>query len=526
MPSVNLNDIPKEVNEPSMHGLAQGFIAPSSVAMRVAPEILLLELFRDVFFAGKNTNDPAQELQPEILTESGHLHFSNGERAVINCLRGRRKRTKKTREDIFYAPAYPSIASQAWLGKSRERTVGRLLFEEAFPQWLWCRGSDCQTAKLTQQQAIQKTISALLGTKKKPKGSPDGVEIQDILASAEITPMAPEQVEKAEQALSRATGSDERVFRTEEDPLATRICTDFLALCEAENEMPRMLWLKLLMTFLRFSLPMWFLARLEVTVIVRDVLVDALSGRTLASAQILQDRMCARNLRILEPSLTRSRLLYDRIAKYIRSRVELNILLNCMQQLRPEQLSGKKVVLHQPSSGQIGVVDLLRLAAGAADELRASSDFGEAPSIEVFLTRAGEGFRAWRNPLCHGQGKNIREFMRVLMKAETGDEEGGHLLVKEGRSENDGFRVFPGSLLLQLVSFLAFQSKKSGGCLSGGGTGMTLRDIEVHFKTYGIDFTFAAETRPMLAKELQNLGLLVGSPDAGGSVGVTVPFLS
>jgi hypothetical protein len=533
MPSANLDQIPSEINEPSMHRLAQGFIAPSSVAMRLAPEVLLLELFREVFFGVKRRGEAqrraAQELHPDILTENGHLRFSEGERAVIYSLEGRRKRTKRKSKDnkdpAFYAPAYPSIARAAWLGENRERTVGRLLFEEAFPQWLWSKGTDNQSSRLEQTAAVDKIVTALVGTAKQMRGPSGEARVQDLLAAAGVTPLSQEEVEAAHQNLIDITGSDDRAFRTEQDPLATRLCSDFLVLCSAEQDMPRILWLKLVMTFMRFALPMWFLSRLEITVIVRNALIDALSGLPLPTTDELRERICSRNLKVVQPSLTRSRLIYNRMAKYVRSRVELNMLLHCLEQLRPEELAGRKIILHQAGRDQISLIDLLRLAAQSAADLQASPDFGNAPSVEAFFARAGERFAAWRNPRSNGQGKNIIEFLIVLTKAEIGDEEGGHLLVSEGRADSAGYRVFPGPLLLQLVAFLAFHAKKTAGGFGGGGSILTLRDIESHFGAYGVDFSAAAETRPMLAKELQNLGLLVGSPDAGSSVGVTVPFL-
>jgi hypothetical protein len=48
--------------------------------------------------------------------------------------------------------------------------------------------------------------------------------------------------------------------------------------------------------------------------------------------------------------------------------------------------------------------------------------------------------------------------------------------------------------------------------------------VEDHFGQYGIDFTMAVDARPLLMKELQAMGLLSGSPDAGSSVAVTCPY--
>ena len=40
----------------------------------------------------------------------------------------------------------------------------------------------------------------------------------------------------------------------------------------------------------------------------------------------------------------------------------------------------------------------------------------------------------------------------------------------------------------------------------------------------GIDFSYAADARPLLMQEMQAMGLLAGSPDAGSSVAVSCPY--
>jgi hypothetical protein len=53
---------------------------------------------------------------------------------------------------------------------------------------------------------------------------------------------------------------------------------------------------------------------------------------------------------------------------------------------------------------------------------------------------------------------------------------------------------------------------------------LVLQDVEDHFSQYGIDFSTAADARPLLMNELQAMGLLRGSPDAGSSVAVANPY--
>ena len=138
-------------------------------------------------------------------------------------------------------------------------------------------------------------------------------------------------------------------------------------------------------------------------------------------------------------------------------------------------------------------------------------------NCQSFLTREAERFPAWRDPLKKGQGKNIDEFLRVLYRDYSGDEEGGHIILSEGRGDDRGFRVIPGQLMMKTITFLAYKNKGSGGKL-------VLSNVEDHFQKYGVDFSDAASARPLLMQELQNMGLLAGSPDAGSSVAVASPY--
>jgi hypothetical protein len=194
--------------------------------------------------------------------------------------------------------------------------------------------------------------------------------------------------------------------------------------------------------------------------------------------------------------------------------------------IREDDIMGKELDMFGSSAGKLGVERLLEIARNSSVELRAVKRFQVvAPGLDVrrFLTREGELFPAWRNPLRKGQGKNIDEFLRVMYRDEIGDESGGYLLIPEGRGMSRGFRVFPGQLLIKTITYLAAQDKHSDSIRGGGGK-LVLGDVESHFHQYGVDFSNAADARPMLMQEMQAMGLLTGSPDAGSSVAVSCPY--
>jgi hypothetical protein len=497
---------------------ATGFLSVPSVGMRLAPEVLVLELFRDTFFANSTSEQvQTRELQPDLRNQDNVLVFNPGERAIITSLRGRRKQTKRSKEDPFYAPAYPSLARESWLSKKRERVIARLLFEGAFAQHFWARGEETETGKQAQHDAVNVMIDAFVGTR-----TPD--RSVDILAAALGLGLPGVDTDVARGQLMESTSYSSTVFQTDRDELADRLAVDFLSICSLEKEIPRLLWTRVLMTYLRFALPIWLLAQMRITCLVHRWIADALDGAEIPNESEIIHALAIRNHKLISPTLTPTREVFSRISEYIRCRVELNVALYCLEQLQPTALNGRVITTRKMGSGSIKLVDLLDLARRTSGALKADLAYGGVPNSRVFLSRASERFRAWRDPRNKGQGKNIDEFLRVLYRAEHGDEAGGHLLVREGRGDGAGFRVFPGQLLLQTLTFLAAKAKQTAhGNVPGGGK-LVLRDIEEHFAQYGIDFSLAADARPLLIEELQGLGLLNGSPDAGSSVAVACPF--
>ena len=326
--------------------------------------------------------------------------------------------------------------------------------------------------------------------------------------------------------LMQKTGASDSIMRIEYDELSHCVTDDTMAICKLEAELPRMQWLHVLMTFLRFALPMWLLAQMRITNLLHEWLLDAIDNESIPDPSTLSDCIAERNREILHPTLAPTRELFERIESYMKRRIELSILLYCIEQVRPDLLIRKRLSLENGGRDLLSIDQLLLIARQAKNDIKATERFRSVAndlSIATFLTREGELFPGWKDPLMRGQGKNIDEFFRVLYRAEEGDEAGGYLLTPEGRGKSRGFRVFPGQLLLKTVTFLAAASKLAGQNRVGAGK-LVLQDVEDRFAQYGVDFSSAAEARPLLMQELQAMGLLIGSPDAGSSVAVTCPY--
>lgn len=513
---------PVSANEPKVHPLVRkSFAFVPSAGMRLAPEILVLEFFREVFFQTHYGATGGKDLDPDELAEDRTYLYTPGERAVLHALRGRRRKSRNAKSKPFFAPSYPALAKMGWLGKNRERVIVNFLLGGPIAQHLWY-GGETEDKKREQEDLADTLMRALVGHNSFCDDDPHGKDILSI--ALRQTPFEIDREVAVENILSKTRSGS--VMKTSHDELAERIFKDLLALCELEQKVPRMQWLQVFMTFLRFSLPMWLLAQMRITSLLHGYLLAVIdSGEHIESIQVERE-ISVRNRGLLHPSLTPTREIFERTELYIKKRVELNILLYILENTRKEKIASKRLEIQGAGSKVLTIDQLLLITREAADDLKSTERFkkvAEGGRFQDFLTREAEQFAAWRDPLKKGQGKNIDEFFRVLYRDNMGDEFGGYLLLPEGRGRTRGFRVFPGQLLLKTISFLADHDKHTNSVTKGGGK-LVLEDVENHFQQYGIDFSYAADARPLLMRELQAMGLLTGSPDAGSSVAVACPY--
>ena len=441
------------------------------------------------------------------------------ERAVLNALRGRRRKSRHSSTESFYAPAYPHLAKYGWLGTSRERVICNFLLGGPVAQFLWGNGPGIAAGK-EQDSLAHVIVSALAGHQCSAT-----LEGMDILAATLGTErLAVDDDEAARGRVVEETKTSERILDIGCDELAERITKDFRAICLVEKELPRHQWMQLLMTFLRLALPMWLLAQMQTTRWLHFWLIKAMEGHPPPDPMTIRRKLRDRNRGLLQPTLTPTRELFEHTERYMKCRVEISILLYHLAEAEGVDQLNKRLTVTKTGSDIVNLTELLVLVRTASRDVRRLAQFREVCGdldIRSFLTREGERHAGWRNPLMRGQGKNIDEFFRVLYRSDLGDEAGGYLLTPEGRGSQRGFRVFPGQLLLKTATYLAGQRKRAR---DGGGGKLVLEDVEEHFCEYGIDFSVAADARPRLMEQLQNLGLLEGSPDAGSSAAVSIPY--
>jgi hypothetical protein len=491
----------------------ESFAFVRTTGVRNAPEVLVLELFREIYY------DPFSRTLKETQLSPDTADFDRAEKAVLYVARGRLKRIKNSGVDGFYAPVFPEQARGGWLRRKTDRALRHHLIQGAMAHAL-CK------ANAAERRAVAETIvDAIKG--RLHAASPTDVEDKEILsatvASVNVDSVA-HGLRTREAAIEELVGSLAAVEHggpamhiSDNDALAERITDDFVGLCELEGRIPRLLWLDLLKCFLRLAVPAWVLGHMKITLLLRDWAMAAVESRSVPLEGTIRGDIASRWHDLFHPTRTGTNELAMHVERYMKARVELSTLLYLLKNRGNESLFAARLSVASPGSDLVTVEELLtRFAtmplqeAGAEDARRL---------FRPSLMRCVETFGAWTNPLKKGQGKNIDEFLRVLRRFEPPGDDTGFLAEKTGPAEAV---VFPGPNMIRLGLLLAALEKGRKHQAQRGK--LVLADLESHFHSYGLEFAASAGARPKLIAELSRLGLLKGSPDAGEYTELLVPI--
>ena len=121
-----------------------------------------------------------------------------------------------------------------------------------------------------------------------------------------------------------------------------------------------------------------------------------------------------------------------------------------------------------------------------------------------------------------GAPKNLYEFLAHTLRRRPSKEpslnehDQGYLLTKLPGPRNSPWVVRPGPVLLMAMCYSVWSSMK--------GAPVTLQDLAAHFSYYGIRLSSGDLQNGVVAGDLESLGILVDSPDAGGGRLVLNPF--
>ena len=506
----------KSKTEAGWHKSIQGsFLFIPTAGMRVSSDDLIIELYREIFFETRSEGS-LKRIDPEEL-QDGKSVFDEEEKFSLYMSRGRKKQTTATRKlTNFYTPLYPSLARRSWLRKQSERAV-RDFFLKAIAQNLHSGGSNNHSLE---DGFIDVFYNALLGKRQ-------GVERGEDIAGLQIDVLRDcVNEEEGRQKLSELCGQSivgehagKSIFTLqskEPDSLALTIFKDLEHLCKLEGSLDRLQWMGLLKTFLRFSSSVWLLAQMKMTIILRDKLLYILSPKSEVDidGKWIDEIIQTRYQGLFKPSTQLTNQLENYVQQYVKARIELNILVALVEKYSGNNWSDKSVTLHNGSSSDLGILELM--TEGRNVQSAIANDLTDL-DLRTALTRFCEQFTAWSMPVnaSGGPAKGYCEYLLVLRKMEKGDEDGGYLVIPSKR-KNMGYEIFPGNLMLKLITYLAAQDNPDKKLI--------FSDVEEHFKKYGLDFGEKGGIRPKLITSLQDMGLLRGSPDAGDSVAVSNPY--
>lgn len=475
----------------------QGFLVLPTAGMRLAPQVLVMELMREVAFAsaGGATSavfTSAMALDPDA-EGSPLVALPDTARAALRALRGRAK--QRTGQGTFYAPPYPSLAAHGWLRRQSDRVVRDFFLKGALAAGV---AGDAPFAA----NVARATGRALYGDQsdggtedilKICAGNGDGVPGISTLADAEAATMA-----------YLTTDNDWGLCPG--DAISRRIALDWYSLCRLEPHLPRLAWIELVGTFLRTVVPLWLLAQLRVCVIVRDFVRQVAQGGSSDVSEVRQ-AIDKRHELLLIPSTTLTDSVDEAVIEYMRARIELNVMLAKFA-TRDGEFALPLSIETKP-----GCLSLSRLA-----KLVHAMDGREVLMREVL--REAEAYPAWARPLGEGQGKNIEEFLRVMRNDHVGGQDDGYLLAR-GPANRRLFQVFPAAKVLTLFTLLADAAK---ALQSGARQRLLLFDLEHAFQALGIDFTILGGVRAELLRALGNASILAGTPDAGEGAVLANPY--
>jgi hypothetical protein len=517
------------------------------------PSQLLNEIYRLVFSEESNNKKPKLspntngEVKPHLLLTPSvpaktikayidnpqYTEFSPDEKVAVAASLTRRKLTDS--DNHYYAALYPSLSRWNWRSGSPANNTN-LVFFDFLRHYFFSERSDLQDGQIG--QFVDKFVSCLMGDFESEEGKDIFLLLSTLEKNTDKTKalakmkdwldlsLADKQAEIGKIPRRRASS---RTTDTTTD-LAVTLYNDLEAVLDLTHTLDRLQWIDVFMTYLRLSCPIWLLAKLKMTVILRDMILELLECENESAFFVgiddkIQTILSEKNNELLNLSLSPTDPITDGVSQYMRAKIELNILCHWVQHLSDDKELWNKT-LHHSDLGLADkdfTVEKLLLEFKKAKKKLSSHSQG---SIREKLTYFANEFSIYRNPLKSGNGKGLFEFFQVFKNINEGDE-GGALLQEVKRvGKKNACTTFPEPKLLKLMVHLSKKEKNKTNASSNENPRepFMLRHVESHFLKYGISLARHTGVRERLSLELQKLGLLKGRPDAGDSVEVSDPY--
>jgi len=286
-----------------------------------------------------------------------------------------------------------------------------------------------------------------------------------------------------------------------------------------KGSLTRRQWCALMESVLRLGLPTHVLWVCRTTGLVWRHVLDVLGGSSPPTAHELESELWNAHLgrgAFLDGGQSADPYLRRQVEAYTIARLGFNLLLSMLGD------HGTPWQWPQAVAGSTGrpAAEQLSFFLEALVPLR--NQLGRDPKRRV-LAQLGRVLdeQASRVSGSSGPPKNLYEFLsytlrrRLSLEPAFREHDQGYLLEKTG-PRSAPWVVRPGPVLLMAMCFAT--------CRSIRGAPATLQDLAVRFSSYGVRLSAGDLQESVVASDLEALGILVDSPDAGGGRLVLNPF--
>jgi hypothetical protein len=500
-----------------------------SVEQRIAPEILVNELMREVFsksFFNQSGTKAKQLFPTNVKDELADLTAEESYPilALLEAVKGRVRTSSQDKGLPYYMCVYPFMTILTWQRRKTPRVLRDNLFYAAIGQ------SFAHYPDVERESGIENFASALVTAL---SGNEEDILMQvartfDYETNSKIR----EHVLTKDKAIERVIkliknswdpddSNDDRdesskrdfiIDLGEEDPLAIRIREDFCFLLSLESKIPRLQWISFLRCFLRVALSSWILGNIKLTIEFNKAILEVLSGELELDKFSFNEKIKDRYKDIFIPSEFGTSIMYELVDSYIKSRIELSEI-GCISRNVIAFSDNDRFSLRGPKFSIEDYLEKLKKESKQIFHVTGVEDFHQ---FRQNLTKEVQQVKQYLKPRGPGVGQALFEVL--LMLSRTGDDKGdaGYLLTKVPRKESHV--VFPGEELISTFVMLAAMRVKNAN------SRFTLLNLLEHFAYYGVNFFDAEVGRKSLVKCLINQGYMHGSPDAGFSVSIKARF--
>lgn len=298
---------------------------------------------------------------------------------------------------------------------------------------------------------------------------------------------------------------------------AEAFARDLMELLPLKRRLTRRQWCALVEALLRLGLASYVLWICRLNAIAWRYALGVLDGQSVPTEADVERELWTCHYgsgAFLDAGHNADPCLRRQIEAYAVARVGINLVLHLLDE-RGSELEKRKVVEPVPAAEQL--CHMLRSIQEGRRHL------GSDPAAAV-LDQLGSIVEknATRVAGRSGSPKNLYEFLaytlqrRGAREASFNQHDQGYLLAKPSTARNAPWVVRPGPALLLAISHLT--------CKELSGAPATLQHLAGHFAAYGVRISTGDLQEGTVERDLEDLGLVVDSPDAGGGRVVLDPF--